>query len=471
MKKRLTVALVGLLFLGAASAAPTLTKEDLAQATNLREIALKSDLAYTLLESLTTEIGPRVAGGPNDRRAVAWAVAKLNSLGFSNVHTQEFTFPLWRRGVESAEVLAPFPQQFVFTALGGSIGTKPAGVSGEVVEVASYEALLTVDPETVKGKIVFISNRMKPAVDGRGYGPAVIARGQGASAAAKKGAIALLIRSIGTSNDRVAHTGMMRYDPLLTRIPAGAISNPDADLLASMIRRDQPVRMKLVVGAKLSGEGTSHNVIADLPGSEKPDELVIIGGHLDSWDLGTGALDDGAGVAITTAAAALIAKHGPRPRRTVRVILWGNEEQGIWGGNAYAKANVGNLAKHIIGAESDFGAGRVYRFSSFTKPEALGDIDKMMQVLSPLGIERGDTDASGGPDLGPMKALGMAMGGLEQAGFNYFDYHHTPNDTLDKVDPEALKQNVAAYIVFAFLAAQSRGDFGFGLKPEPVTAP
>lgn len=469
MKQRFGITLAGCLFFGAVSAAPTLTKDDLAAATALREIALKSDLAYTLLESLTTEVGPRMAGGPNDKRAVEWAQAKLKSLGFSNVHAQAFVFPLWRRGAESAEVLAPFPQHFVFTALGGSIGTRPAGVRGEVVEVASYEALLSVDPAQIKGKIVFISNRMQPAVDGAGYGPAVIARGQGASAAAKKGALALLIRSIGTSNDRVAHTGMMRYDPLLTRIPAGAISNPDADLLASMLKRGAAVTMKLIVGARLSGEGTSHNVIADLPGSEKPDEMVIVGGHLDSWDLGTGALDDGAGVAITTAAAALIAQHAKRPRRTVRVILWGNEEQGIWGGNAYAKANEGNLSKHIIGAESDFGAGRIYRFSSFTKPEALADIDKIMQVLSPLGIERGDTDASGGPDLGPMKALGMAMGGLEQDGLHYFDFHHTPNDTLDKVDPEALKQNVAAYVVFAYLAAQSRGDFGFGLKPEPVT--
>jgi carboxypeptidase Q len=446
-------------------AAPGLDADDLAAATLLRDSALNSDVAYELLESLTTEIGPRMAGSPNDARAVAWGVEKLQSLGFKNVHTQSFEFPLWRRGPESAEILAPFPQKLAFTALGGSIGSKPAGVTAEVVEVASFAALNDFPEAALRGKIAFINNRMADSRNGAGYGAAVVARTQGASAAAKKGALALVIRSIGTSNDRVAHTGIMNYDPTLTRIPAGAISNPDADLLAHMLKRGEPVKIRVIVGAKLSGTATSHNVIGDLPGSEFPDQYVVIGGHLDSWDLGTGALDDGAGVAITMAAAAHIGKHGPRPRRTIRVILWGNEEQGIWGGKAYAESQKNNLRQHWIGAESDFGAGKIYRFSSFTKPEALADIDKIMQVLAPLGIERGGTNASGGPDLGPMKALGMAMGGLEQDGTGYFDIHHTPNDTLDKVDPEALQQNVAAYVVFAYLSAQTRSDFGFGLTP------
>jgi len=445
------------------SAASGLAPKDLAAATALRESALKSDLAYEILESLTTEIGPRMAGSDNDPRAVAWAIAKLKSLGFSNVRKEAFTYPLWRRGAESAEVLLPFPQKLVFTALGGSIGTPAAGVRASVVEVASFEQLLTTDPSKVEGKIVFISNRMAASVDGSGYGTAVLARSRGASAAAKMGAIALVIRSIGTSNDRVAHTGMASYDPTITRIPAGALSNPDADLLAHMLKRGQPVELREVIGARLGGEATGYNVIGEVLGREKPEELVVIGGHLDSWDLGTGAIDDGAGVAITTAAAALIGKQ-PRPRRTIRVVLWGNEEQGVWGGKAYARENAGRLKQHIIGAESDFGAGRVLRFSTFTSDDAADDIEQIMSVLSPLGIERGDNAANGGPDLGAMKALGMAMATLHQDGTHYFDYHHTANDTLDKVDPEALKQNVAAYVVFAYLAAQSTRNFGFGLK-------
>lgn len=440
--------------------------ETLAQAAELRDQARASNLAYEIVESLTTEVGPRMAGTPGDARAVAWGKAKFEELGFDRVALEPVTFPVWERRSESGAVVSPFPQPLVLTALGGSIATPAEGLEAPIARFDSLDALMQAPDGSLKGAIAFIAFRMERAQDGSGYGPAVVARRDGASVAAAKGASAILIRSIGTDNDRLAHTGLMRYTPGAPRIPAAALANPDADLLENMLERTDEVVVRLILDVGENQEYTSHNVIGEISGKERPDEIVVIGCHLDSWDLGTGAIDDGAGCGITMAAATLIARSDLSLSRTLRVVLFANEEQGLVGARAYREAHASELERHIIGAESDFGAGRIYKFSSRVKPEALGLVDQISQVLAPLGIVRGNNEAFGGPDLIPMRASGMAVATLHQDGSDYFDFHHTANDTLDKIDPEALAQNVAAWAVFAFMSANAPGDFGFGLGAE-----
>jgi carboxypeptidase Q len=457
---------------GAADPAPTATKipdAAIAIATQMRDGAILGTQAYDIVESLTTEVGPRMAGTPGDARAVAWAKAKFEALGFDRVTLEPVTFPLWQRGHERAEVIAPFPQPLALTTLGGSVGTK-GPLDAEVVEFATLQALVEAPADAARGRIVFITNRMERYKDGRGYGPAVAARGRGAVEAAKKGAVAILIRSIGTDRDRLPHTGTMRYEEGVARIPAAALSNPDADLLANMLDRKQPVRVRLDLGASLGTQGKSYNVIGDILGSEKPEEIVLIGGHLDSWDLGTGAIDDGAGIAITMTAGALIGALPQPPKRTVRVVAFANEEQGLFGGLAYAAAHADEVAQHLIAAESDFGAGRIYGFNSNAPAHARDALIQIARVLEPLGIDYLAARGGGGPDIGPMVAKGMTWGWLAQDGTDYFDWHHTANDTLDKVDAAALDQQAAAYAVFAYLSAQAEGDFGSRALPPAAPA-
>ncbi|WP_417446850.1 M28 family peptidase [Kangiella sp.] len=443
---------------------PSVADKDLKIAAELRDEALKSSIGYKVVESLTTEVGPRMAGTPGDAAAVKWGVAKLEELGFDKVWTEPVTFPTWKRGTEKAEVIAPYPQPLVITALGFSVGTPEGGLSAEIVEFNTLEDLVSAPEGVAEGKIVFIKNRMKRARDGSGYGPAVSARGRGAVEAAKKGAEAILIRSIGTDSHRMAHTGMMRYEEGVKRIPAAALSAPDADLLENMIRRGKPVVIKLDIDAQDGPDYTSHNVIGEIRGSEKPEEYVILAAHLDSWDLGTGALDDGAGIGITVAAAELIARLPERPKRSIRVIMFANEEQGLVGGKFYAGAHKEELNRIITAAESDFGAGKIWHLDSRVKQEAIPVVEKMVKVMEPLGITYGNNRAGGGPDLIPLRGYGISVFSLRQDGTDYFDYHHTPDDTFDKVDKESLDQNTAAYVVFAYLTAQMEGDFGFDLE-------
>ena len=422
----------------------------------LTAAALKSGKAYALLESLTTEVGPRMPGTPGDALGVAWAIKAFKALGYDKIYTEAVTYPVWERGTETGSVISPFPQKMQLTALGGSVGTLKTAINGVVIEFADYAALQAAPDELVRGKIAYISNRMERSRDGSGYGKAVIARSAGASAAAKKGALALLIRSIGTDNtSRNPHTGMMRYDNTPTRIPAAALSHIDADLLSNMLKRKTPVQFQLRLDARIrKGDYTGANVIGEITGKTLVNEIVVIGGHLDSWDLGTGALDDGAGVVITMAAGALVkadAITSKKPlKRTLRVVAFANEEQGLHGGNQYAKANTENiLATHIIAAESDFGAGRIYQFDTKLPEAVLPRLAPLQRAFAKLGVAAGDNLARGGPDLTAMAALGVPMAELAQDGTHYFDIHHSAEDTLDKVDPEALKQNVAAYALFA----------------------
>ncbi len=430
------------------------------KAATLRDGALQKNDAYGLLESLTTEIGPRMAGSAADAKAVAWAEQKFKALGYDKVTLQPVTFPLWQRGHEKAEVLSPFPQKLSITALGGSIGTDGKALDGEVVEFASLDALKAAPENSLNGKIAFINKRMERHKDGSGYGPVVAGRSGGAIEAAKKGALAIVIRSVGTDSNRLPHTGTMRYDAAVKKIPAAALSVPDATLLENMLKRGKPVTLRLDIAAGFTGTYTSHNVIGEIRGREKPNEFVVIGGHLDSWDLGTGAIDDGAGVSITMAAGALIGQMKQAPRRSIRVIAFANEEQGLYGGKAYAEANKDNVANHQIGAESDFGAGRIYEISAGVADNVWPLIEQIGSVLAPLGIVTEKGKGGAGPDIGPIVALGMPWAELQQDGSDYFDLHHTANDTFDKVDEKALDQQVAAYAAFAYLAAESKMDFG-----------
>jgi Zn-dependent M28 family amino/carboxypeptidase len=446
---------------GAASAADDgLSRRALADALELRNHAMADSGAFAIVESLTTEVGPRLAGSPADAKAVAWAQAKFKALGYDRVYLEPVTFPHWHRNHERAEILAPFPQRLAVTALGGSVGTGAAPLEAEVVEFADLAALAAAPADSLHGKIAYIANRMQRARDGSGYGPAVAARRAGASTAAGKGALAVLIRSIGTDHDRLPHTGTVQYADGVAKIPAAALSNPDADLLSAMFRRDLPVRVRLDLDVGTEGTATSYNVIGEIRGRGKADEVVVIGGHLDSWDLGTGAIDDGAGVAITMAAGALIGRLREPPRRTVRVVAFANEEAGLYGGRAYADAHLAQLDAHQLGAESDFGAGRVYALRAGLDPAAWPVMERVAQLLAPLGIALEPGKGDSGPDVGPLAEKGMPWAQLAQDGTHYFDIHHTANDTLDKIEPAALDQQAAAYAVLAYLAAETTVDFG-----------
>ncbi len=444
-----------LLWLPAGSTSQPFSPKMLNTAKALQEQALEGSRAFEILESLTTEVGPRLAGTPGDTAAVAWAQAKLGELGFDKVWTEEVTFPAWVRGSESCRVLSPFPQPLQLTALGNSVGTPDQGIEAEVVEVADLDSLKAQEGRPYEGKIVFINNAMERTKTGRGYGRAVVARTTGAAEAAQRGALAVLIRSIGTDSHRFPHTGTMKYDAEIRPIPAAALSNPDANLLANMIQRGQPVRLQLNMSSRQGGMFTSHNVIAEIKGREKPNELILLGAHLDSWDLGTGALDDGAGVAIVTEAARLISTLPQRPRRTIRVVLFANEEGGLYGAKAYAERHKNDLHHHIVAAESDFGAGLIWAFSTNVNDRSLPAMSQIASTLAALGIEPGNNETSGGPDVGPLHKLGVPVVSLHQDGSDYFDYHHTADDTLDKADPKKMDQNVAAYATFAYLMADS----------------
>lgn len=447
----------------AATGITTLPPKSLATAAELREQALKDDTGWKVVESLTTEIGPRIAGSEADARAVAWAVAKFKSLGFDKVWTEPVTFPKWERRSEHAEVIGKHAQPLTITALGGSPG---GTVEAEVVRFADLAALQAAPEGALKGKIAFVDYQMTAYRDGRDYGNGGAVRSKGPSEAIRKGAIGFVMRSAGTDSHRVPHTGITRFDDGLTPVPAAALSVPDANQLARLVALGSTT-LKLSLDCGWDGKATSYNVIGEITGRSLPKEVVVIGGHLDSWDLGTGAVDDGAGVGITMAAGHLIGQLKQAPKRTIRVIAFANEEQGLYGGKAYAEAHAKDVVLHQLAAESDFGAGRIYAFNTGSPNPANSReaTRQIAEVLKPLGIEYAADKGGPGPDIGPLAAKGGAWAWLAQDGSDYFHLHHTADDTLDKIDPAALAQNVAAYTVFAYLAAEAEGSFGSEAKP------
>lgn len=461
-----SLAAVAALTLALAAPAAAQDAATVRTAEQLRDAALQDNIAYGLVEQITTRFGPRLAGTDSERAAAAWGETYLRGLGLDNVRIHEFPLAVWSRGAERVEVLAPFAQPLTVTALGGSPATPEQGITGEAAIFATYQDLLDQPEGSLDGRIAVVLQDTPRAQDGRGYGSTSVIRFQGPAEAARRGAVGFLLRSLGTHDHRFAHAGATGTGA--GTVPAFALSPPDADQLARMAQMsDQPIRLRLLSGAGFSGHGYSQNVIAEVVGRERPEEVITIGGHLDSWDLGTGAIDDAAGVAITTAALKLIADLPERPRRTIRVVWWGAEEvsqpapaQGLAGARAYAQSIADEAARHVAISESDFGAGRIYavRLPAGAGGEAFRAA--VERVLAPLGVSWDPAPArGGGPDTGPSVALGVPAFSLAQDGTDYFDVHHTADDVIDRIDPEAMTQNVAAWAALLWLIADSDVDF------------
>ena len=369
----------------------------------LRDAALQDNYAWDITEALTTEVGPRLAGTEAEARARDWAVKKLTALGFANVRVEPFDMPVWVRGRESAEILAPFPQPMAVAALGNSGSTGPDGITGEIVAFDHIDALKAAPDEQIRGKIVFVDHHMAPTQDGSSYGGFIAPRSQGPTIASKKGAAALIIRSIGTDHHRNPHTGAMSFSDGATPIPAGALSVPDAEQLARILKRGKPVMMKLVLESRNLGIRQSGNVIAEVPGRDPSLPPILVSGHLDSWDQGTGAVDDAAGVAIAAAAAKRIMDAG-RPQRTIRIVWFGAEEVGLLGGHAYRAAH--GREPHYALIESDFGADRIWKVDSKLGEARKAEAEAIARALAPLGIVKGSFNEADGSDIGPMLSDG-----------------------------------------------------------------
>jgi carboxypeptidase Q len=426
----------------------------------IRDEALASDsIAYDIIEGLTTEVGARQGGTEAEARARTWSVNHLKRYSL-DARVEEYQMPTWVRGAEHAEIVSPFPQKLAITALGNSGSTGDAGLEAEISYFPTLDALRAVPDGSLSGKIAFVSHSMTRTQDGSSYGAFGPARFVGPNIAAKKGAAAIVIRSAGTDYHRNPHTGNTNFEAGVTPIPAGALSLPDAENLERMLKRGKPVRMKLVMTPENIGMQTSGNVIADIVGSDPKLPMIIIACHLDSWDLGTGAFDDAAGCGIITAAALQVRKMG-KPKRTIRILWAGAEEVGIWGGKDYGAKHANE--PHALAMESDFGADRVWRVD-FKLPESAKPLaDSIAAKLAPLGIARGTDPASGGADVQAIiAAQKLGIIDLQQDGTRYFDLHHTPDDTLDKIDKAQLRQNVAAWTTVLAEVAHYEGE----LKPE-----
>jgi carboxypeptidase Q len=438
-----------------------LTAAALLLATQTSYAAEPNDVAYDIIEGLTTEVGPRQGGTEAEARARDWSLAKLKALGFQNVRVEEYDMPTWVRGAETAFVVSPFPQKLAITALGNSGSTGDAGLEAEIVYFKTLNDLRAVPDGSLTGKIAFVSHNMQRAQDGSGYGVFGPARFVGPNIAAKKGAAAIVIRSAGTDYHRNPHTGNTNFEAGVTPIPAGAISIPDAENLERMVARGKPVKLKLVLTPRNLGMQKSGNVISEVKGSNPKLPPIVIACHLDSWDLGTGAFDNAAGCGIIAGAAYNLKG---KTKRTIRLLWAGAEEVGVWGGKAYGEKY--KAEPHALAMESDFGADNVWR-TDMKLPEsakALGDA--VAKRLANLGITRGKGDPEGGADVGPIiAAQNLAVIDLQQDGTRYFDLHHTPDDTLDKIDKKQLAQNVAAWTIVLEEVGNYEGDLKMPVKP------
>lgn len=414
------------------------------------------NLAYEITAGLTTEVGQRLAGTEQEAKARTWATLKLKALGFQNIRIEPFEMKGWVRGEEKAEITAPYPHKLAITALGHS-GTTPAnGLTGTVVVYSTYADFLAAPDAAIKGKIVYVGHAMGRTQDGSSYGVFGRVRREGPAVAAKRGAAAFLIRSIGTDDHRTPHTGVTSWPDGVTPLAAAALSNPDADNLERIARTSSsPIKMSLTLTPKFTGPQQSGNVLAELPGTDPAAGIVLVACHLDSWDLGTGAIDDAAGCGIVTDAALSVATKG-KHRRTIRVLWAGSEEVGVFGGDAYFKAHKDE--PHALAAESDFGADRIWQVN-FRLPEAAAPLRaRISDALAAQGIGSGRGVASGGADVGQMIGAGTPAIDLNQDGTRYFDLHHTADDTLDKIDPAALRQNVTAWTTMLDLVANAPED-------------
>jgi hypothetical protein len=429
-----------------------------------------SGVAWDIVEGLTTEIGPRLAGSEAEARARAWGAEKLRALGFQNVRVEAFRTLAWQRGEEHARLTAPYQQPLAITALGFSVPTPSNGLKAELAYFPTLAALEAAPEGSLKGKVAFVDHAMRRTQDGSGYGPYGDVRRKGPSIASKKGAVAIVIRSAGTDSHRNPHTGATVFAKDVKAIPAGAVSNPDADLIARIAARGTagtaPMRIDLTLTGRPFLDAPSGNVVADLPGRDPSLPIILVACHLDSWDLGTGAVDDASGCGIVTAAA-LQAQGNGGTLRTIRVLWAGNEEMGVDGGGASHYVKVHGDEPHALAMESDFGADRVWQVKTSLAEANDALADRIRAALWPMGIVPHPGRAHGGTDVEPIIAhQSLAVTDLGQDGTHYFDLHHTPDDTLDKVDPAALQQNVDAWAAVLKVIANEPAEIGKVPPPD-----
>jgi len=450
---RLLLACLTAFSLGAQTAPEALQKTS----ERLRSEAFRTHGAYEDLAWLCDRIGHRLSGSPQLDQAIAWAQTRLKAAGLVNVHAEPVLVPHWVRGHESADLLLPAPHHLHILGLGGSVGTPEGGLTADVVVVGSFAELDKLG-EAVKGKIVLFD------VPYKGYGHTVAYRHDGAAKAAKYGAAAALVRSVGPVSLDTPHTGAMDYDPAYPKIPTAAVTIEASTQLRRMQQRGERIQMKLEMGAKTLPDAPSANVVAEIRGTEKPEEVIILSGHLDSWDVGQGAQDDGAGSVIAMEAARLIQTLGLKPRRTIRVVLWTNEENGLRGGLAYRDAHRAEFKNIIAAIESDSGSEKVSGFdldlrkaSAEGKASALASLKTFDLVMKPFAVTL--RLGGSGADVSPMVREGVTGIGMEHAATHYFDIHHTHADTFDKIEKDDLAHNAAALATFAFALAQSEVRF------------
>lgn len=429
--------------------------------------ALAENQAWDKLEYLCLRIGHRLSGSKELEQAIDWAVSAMEKDGQQNVRKEKVLVPHWIRGEESAEILEPRYERMHILGLGGSIATPPEGVTAPVIVVNSEDELKKLDEAQVKGKMVLFNHAM-PAYHkqhGSGYGAAVRYRYNGARWAAEKGAVAALVRSVTAKSLRSPHTGAMSYGETQVKIPTAAVSIEDAEMMARLQAREVPIVVNLKMNAKQLPDAVSHNVVGELVGREKPEEIIVIGGHIDAWDVGHGAHDDGGGCVIAMEAINVLRKLELIPRRTIRVVLWTNEENGLAGGKAYAKDHAHELKNHVAAIESDSGVFKPtgYSLECIDNDRIAVASDQMRDLLSlfqkPIGPMEVTTGWSGA-DISPMKNAGVMLMGHRVESSIYFDYHHTHADTLDKVDPEELTQNVAVLAATAYILADMPDRLG-----------
>ena len=418
--------------------------------------ALTSDKAYTRLAHLTDHIGNRLSGSKNLERAIDWAVAEMKRDGLDNVRAEKVMVPHWVRGEESLEMITPGPKKLMMLGLGNSVATPVEGISAEAVVVRSFDELDALGA-AVRGKIVVYN------VPFTNYGATVRYRGSGASRAASYGAVAALVRSITPVSLQTPHTGAMTYDEKQPKIPTAAITIEDAELLQRMHNRGDRTTLRLKMEARFLPDAESANVLAEIKGSEAPDEVVLVGGHFDSWDVGQGAHDDGGGCIIAWEAVRLLKELGLRPRRTIRVVLFTNEENGLRGGTAYRDAHRAELSKHVLAIESDSGVYRPLGFGLSDKAplQARSNLQEVAKLLRGIDADR-IAENGGGADIGPIMLEGVIGASFNVDGSRYFDIHHTDADTLDKIDPKNLALCVATMAVVAYTVAD---------MPEPLSGP
>lgn len=471
--KRITIIFLGLflfLTLNTAAQTPTPTpvlysEKTLEQLRRIQTAALRSDYAFRQTQYLSYNIGARPSGSKQAQRAVEYVADEMKKLGL-DVRLEKITVPHWVRGEEKGELVEwegmakETTQKVVLTALGGSVATAPGGMTGDIIVVNNFDELNALGADKVKGKIVLFNyiydqDLAASGFGGAAYRSAVAYRGGGAIAAAKLGAIAVLVRSAGGSQNRLAHTGAMRYAADVNKIPAAAITFEDAEMIAYLAKMGR-VKIKLTLTPQTLPDETSYNVIADLKGGEKPDEIVLVSGHLDSWDLGQGAIDDGAGVAVSMQVLQLMRQLKLKPKRTIRFVAWMNEENGVAGGKTYAQEE--NAAKHFAVIESDSGASHALGFNFAGKPEALPMFAPISKILTAQGAPLAQMQAEVGTDIDPLTEKGVPSFSPAVDQRTYFRYHHTAADTPDKINPKEMQEVSSVMAVLAYGLANLETD-------------